>query len=103
MFGLLNLKPARRLGALSYDLYLVHGLILATAFAIPEIKAVALSSPAAYWLTLSGIVVVALAAALMLRVLVELPGLAAGRRLRASLTPNSVRQAEDASEYARTT
>lgn len=103
MFGLLNLKPARRLGAISYDLYLVHGLILATAFAVPNIKAVALSSPAAYWLTLGDIVFVALAAALMLRVFIELPGLAAGRRLRASFAPNGVRQAGNASGYAGTT
>ena len=46
MFGLFNVKPARRLGAISYDLYLVHGLILAAAFALPGVKATALSSPA---------------------------------------------------------
>lgn len=103
MFGLLKIKPATRLGAISYDLYLVHGLILATAFTVPDIKATALSSPVAYWLTLGGIVFVALTAALMLRVLIELPGLALGRRLRASFATNGERQAHNASEYARTT
>jgi len=85
IFGLLNLKSAKRLGAISYDLYLVHGLIFAAAFALPEVSATALSSPIAYWISLTVIIFTALTAALVLRVYVELPALAFGKRVTTSL------------------
>jgi len=84
LFGLLSLKSAQRLGAISYDLYLVHGLIFTTAFAIPAVRMAAFLSPVAYWLALIGLLSLALAAALVLHMFVELPGLALGRRMLAS-------------------
>lgn len=85
LFGLLSLKSAQRLGAISYDLYLVHGLIFTAAFAIPAVRMAAFLSPVAYWLVLIGLLSLALGAALVLHIFVELPGLALGRRMLASL------------------
>jgi peptidoglycan/LPS O-acetylase OafA/YrhL len=79
LFGLLRLKGSRRLGAVSYDLYLCHGAVLATAFAISPVRETALLSPIAYWLVLSAILLVAISVALVLHVTVERPGIALGR------------------------
>ncbi len=81
LFGLLSLRASKRLGAVSYDLYLVHGLIFAAAFAVPDIGKAAVSSAPAYWCTLVGVLCIALAAALILHVAVEMPGLRFGRRI----------------------
>lgn len=90
LFGLLRLKASHRLGAISYDLYLCHGAVLAAAFAIPALRDAALTSRLAYWIVLASIVTVAVLFALALHIWIERPGMALGRRVIARLrTPRT--------------
>jgi len=80
LFGLLSLKASQRLGAISYDLYLCHGVLLAAAFGIVPVREAALSSPVEYWLVLAVTLLVALGLALTLHVFVERPGINFGKQ-----------------------
>ena len=79
LFGLLRLRATRRLGDISYPLYLMHGPVLAAAFAFQPVRDAALGNPVAYWSIVIGIIAVALLVALGVHVAVEMPGMALGR------------------------
>lgn len=85
VFGLLLTRPARRLGDVSYGVYLLQGPVLLLAFSLPGLKAASVASPAVHW----GLVAVAAAAltvfATLTHSLVERPGIQAGRRVAAAL------------------
>ncbi|MBS0252876.1 MAG: acyltransferase [Proteobacteria bacterium] len=96
LFGLLRLRASHRLGAISYDLYLCHGAVLAAVFAIPALRDAALTSRLTYWVVLASIVTVAVMLALALHVWIERPGMALGRRVIARLrTPQIARTAPE--------
>ncbi len=50
LFGLLSTRPARRLSAISYSLYLMQGLALTLVFAVPPVRDFAMSGPVRFWL-----------------------------------------------------
>jgi peptidoglycan/LPS O-acetylase OafA/YrhL len=79
LFGLLLTRPARRLGDISYGIYLLQGPVLLLAFSLPGLRAASVSSPAVHW----GLVAIAAAAltafATLTHSLVERPGIKAGR------------------------
>ncbi len=85
VFGLLLTRPARRLGDISYGIYLLQGPVLLLAFSLPWLKAASAVSPAVHW----GLVAVAGATltvfATFTHSLVERPGIQAGRRVAAAL------------------
>jgi peptidoglycan/LPS O-acetylase OafA/YrhL len=81
LFGLFRLRAARRLGDISYPLYLMHGPVLAATFAIPPIRDAALSGPLAYWGICILAIATALIVALLVHVTIEVPGIELGRRL----------------------
>lgn len=55
LFGLLNNAPVRLLGSMSYGVYLLHGLMLYTAFEVVLGRAVAQTlSPLQHWLAVFG-------------------------------------------------
>jgi peptidoglycan/LPS O-acetylase OafA/YrhL len=81
LFGLLQSKSAQRLGKISYSLYLMQGLVLSMVFAIEPIRAFAMASPQAYWLTGTGCALLLLASAGLGYVLIEQPGIAIGKYL----------------------
>lgn len=83
LFGLLHSRPARRLGDMSYSIYLLHGLLLAAAFSLAPLKALFLSSGSGHWAVtlVAGLAVVA-ASALTHRY-IELPGIALGKAVAA--------------------
>jgi len=85
LFGLLATRPARRLSAMSYSLYLMQGLVLTMVFAVPRIRDFAMAGAARYWLVggLCAVLLVLVSAATYR--LVETPGIARGRRLRSRL------------------
>lgn len=85
LFGLLSTRPARRMSAMSYSLYLMQGLALTLVFAVPPVRDFAMSGPVRFWLAggLCALLLV-LASAATYRV-VEKPGIALGRRLRSRL------------------
>jgi peptidoglycan/LPS O-acetylase OafA/YrhL len=78
-FGLLVTRPARRLGDISYGIYLLQGPILLLAFRLPALRAASAASPAVHW-SLVAIAASALTAfATVMHSLVERPGIQAGR------------------------
>ena len=85
LFGLLLTRPARRLGDVSYGIYLMQGPVLLLAFSLPWLKAASAASPAVHW----SLVAVAAAAltvfATLTHSLVERPGIQAGRRVASAL------------------
>jgi peptidoglycan/LPS O-acetylase OafA/YrhL len=72
-------RPARRLGEISYSVYLVHGLVLTGVFSIGAVRSHALESHGSYWLTIAlcGLLVVVVAA--LSYVLIERPGIRVGK------------------------
>ena len=67
IFGLLTTTPARRLGNISYSLYLMQGLVLTLVFAIDPIRSFAMASPLNYWaigIVCAGVLLVALHSAM---------------------------------------
>ncbi len=86
VFGLLTCRPALWLGAISYGVYMFHGLVLSRLCAIDAIRNLALQSPAGHlaMALLATISVVALATAAHL--LAEQPCIRLGARLAASIS-----------------
>jgi peptidoglycan/LPS O-acetylase OafA/YrhL len=79
LFGLLLTRPARRLGDVSYGVYLLQGPVLLLAFSLPALNAASVTSPAVHW-SLVALAAVALTAfATLTHSLVERPGVQAGR------------------------
>lgn len=81
LFGLLATRPARRLGDISYGIYLLQGLTLAAAFDAPGARAAALASPWIHWLLTAVAALALVALATLAHAFVEVPGVAVGRRL----------------------
>ena len=101
LFGLLLTRPARRLGDISYGIYLLQGPVLLLAFSFPALRVASAASPAVHW-SLAAIAAAALTAfATLTHSLVERPGIQAGRwasarinsalRGRVALSEQSVR------------
>ena len=79
LFGLLLTRPARRLGDISYGIYLLQGPVLLLAFSFPALRVASAASPAVHW-SLAAIAAAALTAFVTLtHSLVERPGIQAGR------------------------
>lgn len=95
VFGLLTSRPARRLGDISYGIYLLQGLLLAAVFRPAPMRELALGSPLGYWLLVLLCTVLLIGVSAVTHTLVERPGMTLGRRLAASL-PRAVAQPEHA-------
>jgi peptidoglycan/LPS O-acetylase OafA/YrhL len=82
LFGLLTTRAARRLGNVSYSVYLMQGIVLTAAFAVPSIRIFALQGVFEYWTVgvLSALALASVSATTYLAV--EKPGMAFGRRIR---------------------
>ena len=81
LFGLLTSMPARRLGNISYGLYLMQGLVLTLIYSIPSIRSFALESAFNYWVVgfvCAGALVLAAALGYAF---IERPGIALGKRI----------------------
>jgi peptidoglycan/LPS O-acetylase OafA/YrhL len=81
VFGLLTTAPARRLGNISYSLYLMQGLVLTLVFAIAPIRDFAMASPQQYWAIGIVCACVLLLGAALGYAFIERPGIALGKRL----------------------
>jgi peptidoglycan/LPS O-acetylase OafA/YrhL len=84
-FGLLTSRPARRLGDVSYGIYLLQGLIFTAVFAIGPMRDFALSSPLGHWsivLLCGTLLVIAATAA---HVGIERTGIELGKRVGSAL------------------
>jgi peptidoglycan/LPS O-acetylase OafA/YrhL len=85
LFGLLTSRPARRLGNVSYGIYLLQGLSFAVVFMFDPARDAELRSPSGHWLIVFACAVLLVAAATVSHVLIERPGIALGRRLTDAL------------------
>ncbi len=85
IFGFLVSRSAKRLGDMSYGIYLLHGLILTIMNSSPLLRNSFDSSPSSFWglMVLDGVAVIAAATAA--HVLVERPGIALGEKVAATL------------------
>lgn len=91
VFGLLTTTPARRLGSISYSLYLMQGLVLTVVLAIPPIRDFAMASPQKYWAIGIVCAYVLLLGASLGYAFIERPGIAFGKRLVQGRDPRQVR------------
>lgn len=86
VFGLLLTRPAKRLGDISYGIYLLQGPVFFFLFALPSVRALALDSALGHWIT----VMMAMLTLVMLSVvthgLIERPGILAGQWAWETLT-----------------
>ena len=79
-FGkILRAKPVRRLGEISYSVYLLHGLILTGVFSIDGVRAHALESNVSYWLIIALCGLLLLLIATLSFILIERPGIRLGK------------------------
>ena len=79
VFGLLTLRPAYRLGAISYGIYLLQGLALAAFFRPDAMRAYGLSSPWAHWSLVAASLLLLLVGSALAHVLLERQGIAFGK------------------------
>ncbi len=81
VFGLLTSKPARRLGEISYGIYLFQGLVLAAVYWPAPMRTLALKSPVYHWelAVLAALILVSVST--IAHVTIELPGIALGHRI----------------------
>jgi peptidoglycan/LPS O-acetylase OafA/YrhL len=96
LFGLLSTYPARRLGNISYGIYLLQGAVFAGASSFNFIRAFDLGSPLGHW-TVSLLEAIALVVlATITHRFIERPGIDLGRRLVSRYSP--IRELQAAGE-----
>jgi len=80
-FGLLLTRPARRLGNISYGVYLLQGAVFAGASSFAWIRVLDLGSPLGHWAVslLEAVVLVVLAT--LTHRFIERPGIDLGRKI----------------------
>jgi peptidoglycan/LPS O-acetylase OafA/YrhL len=86
VFGVLLTVPARRLGNISYGIYLLQGPVFFLTFAFAPIRSLAPSSPLVHW---AGVIIVATVLVLIAtatHVLIERPGIKAGQMIWALIS-----------------
>jgi peptidoglycan/LPS O-acetylase OafA/YrhL len=84
LFGLLNTRAARRLGDISFGIYLLQGAILAGAFATPAQRTFASASGLNHWLLISIAGVALIGVATASHILIERPGVRLGHAFLAA-------------------
>ncbi len=81
LFGILLIRPVRRLGNISYGIYLLQGLVLTVYFSFAATQASALASPLGHWVAVMICAVLLLIVATVAHAMIERPGIDAGRRV----------------------
>ena len=94
LFGLLLSRPAKRLGDISYGIYLLQGPVFFLLFAIPSIRSAATGSAWVHWavVLVAGVVLALVATAT--HALIERPGIQAGQWLLARVSAERRKRAE---------
>jgi peptidoglycan/LPS O-acetylase OafA/YrhL len=81
IFGILISRPARRLGDVSFGIYLLQGLVLAATFSTQSVRNFAMTSALWYWVIILVAGVILISVATIAHVLIERPGVDLGRAL----------------------
>jgi peptidoglycan/LPS O-acetylase OafA/YrhL len=84
-FGILTSRPARRLGDVSYGIYLLQGLVLTIVFSIDRARDIALRSALGHWSIALVCAILLLAVATATHVGIERSGIEIGKRLGRAL------------------
>jgi peptidoglycan/LPS O-acetylase OafA/YrhL len=79
VFGLLRTRAARRLGDVSYGIYLLQGLVLYFVFSFAPVRTFALASPLRHWAVICICALLLTAAAALAHHMIELPGIRFGK------------------------
>jgi peptidoglycan/LPS O-acetylase OafA/YrhL len=82
LFGLLATRAARRLGNVSYSMYLLQGVVLTIVFANPAVRSYALAAPENYWLAGLLCSVVLITVSCLTYAFIELPCMQFGKLRR---------------------
>ncbi len=85
VFGLLLTKPAKRLGDISYGIYLLQGPVYFVAFTPEPVRAFALKSAWGHWTVVALSAFGLLLLATLTHVAIERPGIKAGERVWAKV------------------
>ena len=85
LFGLLTSRAARRLGDVSYGIYLLQGLVLTVVFSFSRIRTFDRASPVEHWIVVLVAAVLLVGVATVTHVLIERPGIEWGKRVIAIL------------------
>jgi peptidoglycan/LPS O-acetylase OafA/YrhL len=86
LYGILLTKPAKRLGDVSYGIYLLQGPILFLTFSSATVRSFATASAWAHWTIAIMIALMLVMVATVTHVLIERPGIKAGQRAWARIT-----------------
>ena len=81
VFGLLTSRPARRLGDISYGIYILQGLALDVILRPAPLRAIALASPVGHWVLVFFGAMLLIAMATLAHVVIERPGIMLGKRV----------------------
>ena len=84
-FGLLSSKPARRLGELSYSIYLLHGIVLYGFFKYQGVLNFARSTAMNFWLSIAIAGAITVSITMVSHLLIEIPGIRMGKRFSQSV------------------
>jgi peptidoglycan/LPS O-acetylase OafA/YrhL len=84
-FGVLTSKPAKRMGDISFGIYLLQGLVMTGLFSASGTRDFALSSPLHHWLLVYLAAILLLAVATICYALIERPGIELGQRIAKQL------------------
>lgn len=85
MFGLLHARFSRRLGEISYGIYILQGLALFAVLRQSWVKTHLINSPLGYWSCVVVAGALLISAAMLAHVWFEKPGIAIGRKTTAKL------------------
>jgi peptidoglycan/LPS O-acetylase OafA/YrhL len=86
LFGILLSRPAKRLGDISYGIYLLQGPVFFLAFASPAMRSFARGSALGHWAVSISAAIVLVLVATITHVLIERPGINAGQRVWSALS-----------------
>lgn len=81
VFGLLRAQASRRLGDISYGIYLLQGIVLFFVFSIGSVKSFALISPVRHWSVVCLCALLLMGLAALTHHFVELPGIGVGKQI----------------------
>jgi peptidoglycan/LPS O-acetylase OafA/YrhL len=82
---ILAAKPVRRLGEISYSLYLLHGLVLTAVFSVGTIRGYAMADHFSYWLVVGLCGLLTVLAATLSYLFIERPGIRLGKAVAGRL------------------
>jgi peptidoglycan/LPS O-acetylase OafA/YrhL len=85
LFGLLTNRAARRLGEVSYGVYLLQGIVLTVVALLPPLRTFAVASPLHHWVMVLLEAIALVLFAMLAHVAIERPGIQLGRRVASQI------------------